>query len=38
MVKVKVKMLSPSAVMPTRAHAGDAGYDLVAVSRKVDSD
>lgn len=38
MVKVKVKMLSPSAVMPARAHSGDAGYDLVAVSRKVDSD
>ena len=28
---VKVKRLHPDAVMPRRAHAGDAGFDLVAV-------
>lgn len=35
---VKVKKLVPEAAMPQRAHASDAGYDLVAVSRKVDED
>ena len=33
---VKVKRLASDAVMPRRAHADDAGYDLVAVSRTVD--
>lgn len=33
---VKVKRLAKEAVMPKRAHSGDAGYDLVAVSRTVD--
>ena len=35
---VKVKKLVPEAVLPKRAHASDAGFDLVAVSRKVDED
>lgn len=35
---MKVKKLSPDAVLPSRAHATDAGFDLVAVSRKVDDD
>lgn len=30
-MSVKVKRLHPDAVMPTKAHAGDAGFDLVAV-------
>ena len=30
-LEVKVKRLHPDAVMPRRAHAGDAGFDLVAV-------
>ena len=29
---VKVKKLDPSAVVPKKAHADDAGFDLVAVS------
>ena len=35
---VKVKKLVPAAVMPRKAHASDAGFDLVAVSRTVDDD
>lgn len=35
---VKIKKLVPGAVMPKKAHSTDAGYDLVAVSRKVDED
>ena len=35
---VKIKRLVPEAVMPKKAHSTDAGYDLVAVSRKVDED
>lgn len=35
---IKVKKLVPEAVLPKRAHASDAGFDLVAVSRKVDED
>jgi len=35
-VKVKVKRLCDGAVLPSRAHEGDAGFDLVAVS--VDED
>lgn len=30
-MEVKVKKLDPAAVMPTKAHASDAGFDLVAV-------
>lgn len=37
-MKVKIKRLVSEAVMPRRAHASDAGWDLVAVSRKVDAD
>ncbi len=37
-MEVKVKKLVPEAVLPKRAHASDAGFDLVAVSRKVDED
>ena len=35
-LKVKVKRLCDGAVLPSRAHEGDAGFDLVAVS--VDED
>lgn len=35
-MKIKVKKLVPGAVMPERAHAGDAGFDLVAVSKGYD--
>lgn len=31
-MEVKVKKLDPSAVMPMKAHASDAGFDLVAIS------
>ena len=31
---VRIKKLDPNAVIPTRAHASDAGLDLVATSRK----
>lgn len=34
--RVRVKLLSPSAVMPTKAHATDAGFDLTAISREYD--
>lgn len=37
-MKVKVKKLVPEAVMPQRAHADDAGFDLVAVSRRWSAD
>lgn len=37
-MKVKIKRLVSEAVMPHRAHASDAGWDLVAVSRKMDAD
>ena len=30
-MEVKVKKLVPEAVLPKRAHASDAGFDLVAV-------
>lgn len=32
-MKVKIKKLDPKAVMPTKAHPTDAGFDLTAVSR-----
>lgn len=35
---VKVKKLVPEAVLPKKAHASDAGFDLVAVSREIDND
>ncbi len=37
-MKVKIKKLSPSAHIPTKAHATDAGFDLYAASRKLDDD
>ena len=37
-MKVKIKKLDPNAVIPTKAHASDAGLDLTAVSKKVSSD
>lgn len=36
MMKVKIKKLSENAVMPKKAHATDAGFDLVATSREID--
>lgn len=35
-MKVKVKKLVNGAVVPTKAHATDAGYDLYASSKEVD--
>lgn len=35
-MKVKVKKISESALLPTKAHATDAGYDLYASSKEVD--
>lgn len=36
-MKVKIKKLSADAVMPTKAHPSDAGFDLVATSRAIDA-
>lgn len=35
-MKVKIKKLSPDAVIPVKAHTTDAGFDLTAISRAVD--
>lgn len=35
-MKVKIKKLHPDAVIPSYAKPGDAGMDLVAVSRNID--
>lgn len=35
-MKVRIKKLDPNAVMPTYAHATDAGMDLTAVSKSYD--
>ena len=35
-MKVKIKKLNEKAVMPKKAHATDAGFDLVATSRATD--
>lgn len=35
-MKIKFKKLSPEAMIPTKAHETDAGFDLVATSVKVD--
>lgn len=35
-MKVKIKKLNDKAVMPSKAHATDAGFDLVATSRSID--
>lgn len=37
-MKVKIKKLNPKAIIPAKAHPTDAGFDLVATSRTVDSD
>ena len=36
MLQIKVKKLRDDAVMPKKAHASDAGFDLVAVSKEMD--
>lgn len=38
MLNVKIKRLSPNAVIPTYAKDGDAGQDLTAISRVYDND
>lgn len=35
-MKIKIKKLRADAVIPTKAHTSDAGFDLTAVSSKVD--
>lgn len=35
-MKVRFKKIHPCAVIPTKAHATDAGFDLVATSREED--
>ena len=35
-MKVKFKKLNENAIIPTKAHATDAGFDLVATSKKTD--
>ena len=37
-MKVRFKKLNEKAVMPTKAHATDAGFDLTATSREVDEE
>ncbi len=37
-MEIRVKKLVPQAVVPKRAHASDAGFDLVAVSRVIDEE
>lgn len=37
-MEVKIKKLHKDAVIPKYAHNGDAGMDLVAVSKEIDSD
>lgn len=37
-LKVKIKKLHPDAVIPTKAHASDAGFDLTAVWSGWDND
>ena len=34
-MKIKFKKLSPSAVMPRKAHASDAGFDLTSVEEVI---
>lgn len=36
-MKVKFKKLHPDAVIPTKAHASDAGFDLTAVAMEYDN-
>ena len=37
-LNIKVKKLNPKAVIPTRAHFGDAGMDVTAISVNVTED
>jgi dUTP pyrophosphatase len=37
-MQVKIKRLNDKAILPTKAHATDAGYDLYAASSSVDKD
>ena len=37
-MKVKIKKLHKDSILPTRAHATDAGYDLYAHSKSYDDD
>lgn len=37
-MKIRFKKLREGAVIPTKAHPSDAGFDLVAISRKIDED
>lgn len=35
-MKIRIKKLSNKAVMPTKAHTSDAGFDITATSREID--
>lgn len=35
-MKVRIKKLHDNAVMPTKAHATDAGFDLYCTSKEID--
>lgn len=37
-MKIKVKRLNELAMLPTKAHATDAGFDLYAISKTYDND
>lgn len=37
-MKVKIKKMSPDAVIPTKAHPSDAGFDFYAASESFDED
>lgn len=37
-MKIKVKRLNELAILPTKAHATDAGFDLYAASKNYDDD
>ncbi len=34
-IELKVKKIHPSAIIPSYAHSGDAGMDVVAISREI---
>lgn len=37
-MEIKVKKISPNAVMPKKTHKSDAGFDLTATSKEYDND
>lgn len=37
-MKVKIKKLHPNAILPTKAHTDDAGWDLYALTKSYDED